>query len=190
MAVGMRYNSRSPFRRLQNPKTDRLLENDRLTPSCERNPGNPVRATFYLFVTTKIPVCTRSHRLQIEPLDIQSYLPTGTFRMVVLPMPFHGKGLWPASWTVLLQVPVVDGRVPQPRRSIPGFWNLSKSRSSGNRRETTVSRRACAWPGCNSADNFQTSTLIGNARPLPGLYSVLATAKMEPSMASPNWART
>ena len=25
MAVGMRYNSRSPFRRLQNPKTDRLL---------------------------------------------------------------------------------------------------------------------------------------------------------------------
>ena len=42
-----------------------------------------MRATFYLFVTTEIPVCTRSHRLQIEPLDIQSYLPTGTFRMVM-----------------------------------------------------------------------------------------------------------
>ena len=55
--------------------------------SFERNPGKPVRATFYLLVTIANPVRTRSHRQQIEPLDIQSYLPPGTFRMVILPMP-------------------------------------------------------------------------------------------------------
>ena len=56
-----------------------------------------MRATFYLLVTIENPVRTlvtienpvrtRSHRQQIEPLDIQSYLPPGTFRMVILPMP-------------------------------------------------------------------------------------------------------
>ena len=54
--------------------------------SFERNPGNPVRATFYLLVTIEIPDCARSHRQQIEPLDIQSYLPKGAFRMVIFPM--------------------------------------------------------------------------------------------------------
>ena len=54
--------------------------------SFERNPGNPVRATFYLLVTIEIPDRARSHRQQIEPLDIQSYLPKGAFRMVIFPM--------------------------------------------------------------------------------------------------------
>ena len=54
--------------------------------SFERNPGKPVRATFYLFATIEIPDRARSHRRQIEPLDIQSYLPKGAFRMVIFPM--------------------------------------------------------------------------------------------------------
>ena len=55
--------------------------------SFERNPGKPVRATFYLLVKIEIPDRARSHRQQIEPLDIQSYLPPSTFRMVIFPMP-------------------------------------------------------------------------------------------------------
>ena len=54
--------------------------------SYEGNPGKPVRATFYLLVTIEIPVRARSHRQQIEPLDVQSYLPPGAFRMVIFPM--------------------------------------------------------------------------------------------------------
>ena len=71
--------------------------------SFERNPGKPVRATFYLLVTIENPVRTRSHRQQIEPLDIQSYLPPGTFRMVILPMPagFSEKAtLTRLAWTI------------------------------------------------------------------------------------------
>ena len=54
--------------------------------SFERNPGKPVRATFYLLVTIEVPDRARSHRQQIEPLDIQSYLSKGAFRMVIFPM--------------------------------------------------------------------------------------------------------
>ena len=54
--------------------------------SFERNPGKPARATFYLLVKIEIPDRARSHRKQIKPLDIQSYLPKGAFRMVIFPM--------------------------------------------------------------------------------------------------------
>ena len=68
------------------------LENDRLMPSCERIYGEPVRAAFQLFATIEVPDRARSHRQQIEPLDVQSYLPPGAFRMVIFPMrTAHGK---------------------------------------------------------------------------------------------------
>ena len=36
-------------------------------PSCDRNPGKPVRAAFNPFATIEIPVCARPHRRQSSP---------------------------------------------------------------------------------------------------------------------------
>ena len=77
--------------------------------SFERNPGKPVRTTFYLLVKIEIPDRARSHRQQIEPLDIQSYLPPSTFRMVIFPMPDELRGRVMGIHTIGFSLPPLGG---------------------------------------------------------------------------------
>ena len=76
-----------------------------LTPSPANNSTRPNRSSAHS------PTCStptlrgrvnesvyraRSHRQQIEPFDIQSYLPKGAFRMAIFPMR-RSRCLWPTD---------------------------------------------------------------------------------------------
>ena len=61
-------------------------ENDRQMPFCDRNPGkNPYPQRSRPSQPSKAPPAT-SAKAPLKPLNIQTYLPPSTFRMVILPM--------------------------------------------------------------------------------------------------------